>query len=64
MYKQRLLFGDRQKVIGHSGLTFGFVVVLQRRQGIQDPKLVRKFYEDGKLFMLMFPDGTGNVLYP
>ncbi|XP_022087997.1 glutamate-rich protein 6-like isoform X2 [Acanthaster planci] len=39
-------------------------IMSQARQGIQDPKTVQKFYEDGKLFMLMFPDGTGNVFYP
>ena len=27
-------------------------------------KLVEKFYPDGKKFITMFPDGTGNVLYP
>ncbi|RUS86938.1 hypothetical protein EGW08_005343 [Elysia chlorotica] len=27
-------------------------------------ELVEKFYPDGKKFITMFPDGTGNVLYP
>ncbi|KAK3797425.1 hypothetical protein RRG08_035871 [Elysia crispata] len=27
-------------------------------------KLVEKFYPDGKKFITMFPDGTGNVFYP
>ncbi|XP_038049942.1 glutamate-rich protein 6-like isoform X2 [Patiria miniata] len=39
-------------------------IMSQARQGIRDPKTVQKFYDNGKLFMLMFPDGTGNVFYP
>lgn len=26
--------------------------------------LVEKFYESGQKFLTMFPDGTGNILYP
>lgn len=26
--------------------------------------LVEKFYENGQKFLTMFPDGTGNILYP
>ena len=26
--------------------------------------LVEKFYDNGQKFLTMFPDGTGNVLYP
>lgn len=26
--------------------------------------MVEKFYEDGQKFVTLFPDGTGNVLYP
>ncbi|XP_071798226.1 uncharacterized protein [Asterias amurensis] len=39
-------------------------IMSQTKQGIQDPKIVKKFYEDGKVLMIMFPDGTGNVFYP
>jgi hypothetical protein len=26
--------------------------------------MVEKYYEDGQKFVTLFPDGTGNVLYP
>lgn len=31
---------------------------------LRDRPLIEKFYESGKKFLTMFPDGTGNVLYP
>lgn len=31
---------------------------------LRDRPLIEKFYESGQKFLTMFPDGTGNVLYP
>ena len=31
---------------------------------VRDRPLIEKYYPSGKKFLTMFPDGTGNVLYP
>ena len=31
---------------------------------LRERPLIEKFYETGQKFLTMFPDGTGNVLYP
>ena len=31
---------------------------------LRERPLIEKFYEAGHKFLTMFPDGTGNVLYP
>ncbi len=31
---------------------------------LRERPLIQKFYEDGKKFLTIFPDGSGNVLYP
>ena len=31
---------------------------------LQERSLVQKFYPDGSIFLIHFPDGTGTVLYP
>ncbi|XP_071949533.1 glutamate-rich protein 6-like [Antedon mediterranea] len=34
------------------------------KQGLSGVNILEKTYEDGKSFLIMFPDGTGTVFYP
>ncbi|KAK6975171.1 glutamate-rich protein 6-like isoform X7, partial [Biomphalaria glabrata] len=31
---------------------------------VQGREIIQKFYPNGTPFLIIFPDGTGNVLYP